>query len=55
MSVNEVAGFLAVSRQTVYRLVHTQQLKPSRIGDRLRFRPADIDDYVNRRRVGASP
>jgi len=55
MNVDEVAGFLAVSRQTVYRLVRTQQLKPSRIGERLRFRPADIDDYIDRRSVGASP
>jgi len=53
MTVDEVAEFLAVSRSTVDKLVKIQQLNPSRIGTRLRFRPADIDAYIERRQVAA--
>ncbi len=55
LSVNEVAVLLGVSRQTIYRLVSRRQLCASRVGERLRFRPEHVNEYVDGRRVGASP
>jgi excisionase family DNA binding protein len=55
LSVNEVAELLGVSRPTIYRLVRRQQLPASRVGERLRFRPSHVDDYVDSRRIGGVP
>ena len=55
MTVDEVAAMLGVSRPTVYRLVRRRHLPASRVGERLRFRPAHIDDYVDSRRIGGVP
>lgn len=50
LSVNEVAYFLGVSRDSVYRLVRKGVLPYVRVGDRLRFRPVEIDAYLTRER-----
>jgi excisionase family DNA binding protein len=54
-TVDDVAALLAVSRKTVYRLTRRGELVPSRVGERLRFRPSEIDDYLERNRIGAAP
>ena len=54
-SVDDVASLLSVSRKTVYRLTQRGELVPSRVGERLRFRPNEIDEYLERNRVGAAP
>jgi excisionase family DNA binding protein len=51
LSVNEVAALLGISRRSVYRLLGERQLRASRVGKRLRFRPADVDDYLDGRQV----
>ncbi len=48
MNVNEVARFLGISRWTVYRLVRDGDLHAVRAGERLRFRLADVDAYLDR-------
>jgi excisionase family DNA binding protein len=55
LAVDEVAAHLGVSRKTDYRLTHRGELVPSRVGERLRFRPDEIDEYLERNRVGAAP
>jgi excisionase family DNA binding protein len=48
MSVNEVATFLAISRDSVYRLVRSGALPAVKVGERLRFRPEAIEAYLDR-------
>jgi len=57
LSINQAAELLGVSRRTVYRLARRGDLVPSRVGERLRFRTNEIDEYLerNRVRVGAAP
>jgi excisionase family DNA binding protein len=56
LTVGAVCEVLAVSKQTVYRLVHRGELKPTRVGERLRFVPEDVRDYLERHREAvASP
>jgi excisionase family DNA binding protein len=50
LTLSTVCGVLAVSKQTVYRLVRQGELRPTRVGDRLRFEPEDVRDYVSRHR-----
>lgn len=53
LTVNDVASLLAVSRDSVYRLVRCRELVPYRVGERLRFAAADVDAYLERRRERA--
>jgi excisionase family DNA binding protein len=50
LSVNEVADLLGISRPTVYALIHRGELVPIRVGERLRFEPADVRAYLERNR-----
>ena len=43
-----VAQLLGIGRTTVYRLVNTGELRAVRVGERLRFRPEDVDAYLER-------
>jgi excisionase family DNA binding protein len=49
-SVTELADYLRVSRWTVYRLVEGGGLRAVKVGERLRFRPADVEAYLERGR-----
>jgi excisionase family DNA binding protein len=48
LTVNELARLFRVSRGSVYRLVNSGDLRAVRVGERLRFRSADIDAYLER-------
>lgn len=48
LSINECARFLGVARSTVYALVQREEIHPVRVGQRLRFRLADLDAYLER-------
>jgi excisionase family DNA binding protein len=50
LTVNEVASLLGISRPSVYRLRGSGQLASYRVGERLRFRRADIEAYLERNR-----
>ena len=39
----------SMSRWLVYRLVRDGELRAVRVGDRLRFRPGDVAQYLERR------
>jgi excisionase family DNA binding protein len=51
LSINDVAAVLNVSRKTVYRLTERGELVPSRVVGRLRYRPDEIESYIERHRV----
>ena len=55
LSVNAVATLLGISRPTVYALIRRGHLVPIRVGERLRFEPADVRAYLERHRVGRVP
>lgn len=50
LTINDVAFRLAISRNSVYRLVRSGALSPVRVGERLRFRARDLDAYLERNR-----
>jgi excisionase family DNA binding protein len=50
LSINEVAELLGISRPTVYALIRRGELVPIRVGERIRFDPADIRAYLERNR-----
>jgi excisionase family DNA binding protein len=50
LTINDVAHQLAISRDSVYRLIRSGAFSPIRVGERLRFRQEDIEDYLERRR-----
>jgi putative molybdopterin biosynthesis protein len=50
LSINEVAQLLGISRPTVYALIRRGELIAIRVGERLRFDPADVRGYLERNR-----
>jgi excisionase family DNA binding protein len=51
LTVNQAAAFLATSRWSVYRLVRCGELRAVRVGERLRFKPDDLEAYIEREPV----
>ncbi len=49
LTVPELCDVLRIGRTTAYRLVNGGSLRAVVVGDRLRFRPEDIDAYLERR------
>lgn len=47
LTVTQVAAALAVSRMTVYRLVHSGDLAGHRIGKQIRVKVSDLAAYVD--------
>jgi excisionase family DNA binding protein len=50
LSVSEVAALLGISRPSVYRMVRRGDLRPYRVGERLRFNVDEIDQLLERSR-----
>ncbi len=48
LTIAELARLLGIGRTTVYRLVNTGELRAVRVGERLRFRPEDVNTYLER-------
>jgi len=55
LTLEEVAAFLRVSKTSVYRLVERRELPFCRVGRNLRFRPKDLEAYLEARRIGSTP
>jgi excisionase family DNA binding protein len=53
MSIKDVADYLEVDYKTVYRLVRNKEIPASQVGRVYRIRPADVDAYLARQRLGA--
>jgi excisionase family DNA binding protein len=45
--VAEVATIMRVSKMTVYRLVHSGELEPSRVGRSFRVPEQSVNQYLN--------
>lgn len=53
LTINDVAELLAISRDSVYRLVRAGKLPSLRVGARIRFRATEVDAYLERHRAPA--
>jgi excisionase family DNA binding protein len=51
LTVAQAAEFLAVSRPTIYRLVRDHGLPVVRITADMRFRPEDVEAWLESRKV----
>ena len=47
LTVQELAKYLRVSRQTIYTMIRAGKLPHFRIGNKVRFKKADIDAMTN--------
>ena len=52
MTVTEVAEYLRVNPQTVYRKAKAGELPAVRIGRAIRFRKAELDDWLKTMSAG---
>jgi excisionase family DNA binding protein len=50
LSIHELSELLGISRPTVYALVRRGEFVPIRVGERMRFDPADVRAYLERNR-----
>ena len=55
LTISDVGRFLAISRGSVYGLMRSGELVPVRVGERARFRPADVRAYLDRHREDPAP
>jgi excisionase family DNA binding protein len=53
LTVPELADRLRVGRTTVYRLVNSGSIRAVTVGQRIRFRPEDVDRYLEREEPAA--
>ncbi len=53
LSVQDVAGILGISKNTVYELIKRGELSSYRVGKKLRVDRKDIEEYKNRTRMGS--
>jgi excisionase family DNA binding protein len=53
LTINDVAHQLAISRDSVYRLMRSGVLPSFRVGERFRFRQEDLEAYLERGRERA--
>jgi excisionase family DNA binding protein len=55
MTVAAAAGYLSVSRRQVYLLVERGELPAVRVGERLRFIPGELHEYLEKHREVPGP
>jgi excisionase family DNA binding protein len=53
LTSEEVAEWLGCSKSMVSKLKGTRQIASVKVGRSVRFRPVDVDAYVQSRRAGA--
>jgi excisionase family DNA binding protein len=46
MTLEEVAAYLRLSKDTVYRLTHGGKIPASKVGNQWRFRRDDVDTWL---------
>lgn len=49
MKIKDVQEYLGVSNTTVWRLVRDRKLRALKVGSQIRFRPADVETYLESR------
>ncbi|GAB4232750.1 MAG: hypothetical protein OHK0028_08310 [Deltaproteobacteria bacterium] len=56
MILEEVADYLRLSKDTVYRLANSGKLPASKVGNQWRFRRGDVDAWLEaNKNVGGRP
>ena len=53
MSVDEIAAYLGISKESVYKWLEKRKIPAHRIGKLWKFQPSEVDDWV--RKGGATP
>jgi excisionase family DNA binding protein len=53
--IDRLADFLGVGRRFVYRLTEEHRIRFLLIGGRLKFRPGDVADYLDREAKDVAP
>ena len=48
MTLEEVADYLRLSKDTVYRMANTGKLPASKVGSQWRFRKEDVDEWLEK-------
>lgn len=51
LTVQEVADYLRVSRQTVYTMIRANKIPHFRVGNKVRFKLSDIEALTNTKPV----
>jgi len=46
MTLEEVADFLRLSKDTVYRMANTGKIPASKVGNQWRFRKGDVEQWI---------
>lgn len=46
LSVEEIAQYLGISKETVYRWLEKKRIPAHRVGKLWKFKPSEIDDWV---------
>jgi excisionase family DNA binding protein len=55
LTVDQVAEYLQLNRLTVYRYIREGKIPAARIGKLYRILKADVDGFLDARKVGAAP
>ena len=55
LTVQELSKYLRVSRQTIYTMIRAGKLPHFRIGNKVRFKKADIDAMTNTQSTKEKP
>ena len=48
MTLEEVAAFLRLSKDTIYRMTHAGKIPASKVGNQWRFRRDDVDAWLEK-------
>ena len=50
LTINEVADVLGISRSQVYLMLRRGELPYTRVGERIRFVPAELREYLDQQK-----
>lgn len=50
IGINELSQLIGARKQTIYRWIHEQFIPHHKVGGLVRFRPSEIDAWLNKRK-----
>ncbi|MBW2321135.1 MAG: helix-turn-helix domain-containing protein [Deltaproteobacteria bacterium] len=53
LSVDEIAEYLGVKRDTIYKWVNRRKMPAHKVGRLLKFRKEEVDSWIKEGRAGA--
>ena len=48
MTLEEVANYLSLSKDTIYRMANAGKIPASKVGSQWRFRKGDVDQWLDK-------